>query len=303
MRGRGIPTRAPVVPVGRARLVAMADGASAASAHDPPPGTTGSSLFHEHKVGTLDSLASLAIKYGVTPRDIKRANGGTITDATLHARAVIRVPKHTLAEGAPLPGGGGVTGASRPSATQKAAVTPALEKMREYYGTAPAEEERARVASEPAAAGAPSSDPGASPPSRPGGSGRANSASTLRRVGSGESVGGLARGGANANANANENENATTSAAAAAKAEGRYGSALSGGAMPASAFQGRSKALMSPPARPGAVVGATEHRRDGGAPLRLADAGAMLFDRVKKHLERPPAAKPAAEPPRKGKGD
>ena len=92
----------------------MADGASAASAHDPPPGLTGSSLFHEHKVGTLDSLASLAIKYGVTPRDIKRANGGTITDATLHARAVIRVPKHTLAEGAPLPGGGGVTGASDP---------------------------------------------------------------------------------------------------------------------------------------------------------------------------------------------
>ena len=193
MRGRGIPTRAPVVPVGRARLVAMADGASAASAHDPPPGLTGSSLFHEHKVGTLDSLASLAIKYGVTPRDIKRANGGTITDATLHARAVIRVPKHTLAEGAPLPGGGGVTGASRPSATQKAAVTPALEKMREYYGTSPAEE-RARGASEPAAAGAPSSDPGASPPSRPGGPGRANSASTLRRVGSGESVGGLAGG-------------------------------------------------------------------------------------------------------------
>ena len=299
MRGRGIPARAPVVPVGRARLVAMADGASAASAHDPPPGLTGSSLFHEHKVGTLDSLASLAIKYGVTPRDIKRANGGTITDATLHARAVIRVPKHTLAEGAPLPGGGGVTGASRPSATQKAAVTPALAKMREYYGTSPAEE-RARVASEPSsAAGAPSSDPGASPPSRPGGSGRANSASTLRRVGSGESVGGLAGGDSNANANAN----ATTSAAAAAKAEGRYGSALSGGAMPASAFQGRSKALMSPPARPGAVVGATEHRRDGGAPLRLADAGAMLFDRVKKRLERPPAAKPAAEPPRKGKGD
>ena len=296
MRGRGIPTRAPVVPVGRARLVAMADGTSAASAHDPPPGTTGSSLFHEHKVGTLDSLASLAIKYGVTPRDIKRANGGTITDATLHARAVIRVPKHTLAEGAPLPGGGGVTGASRPSATQKAAVTPALEKMREYYGTSPAEE-RGRVASEPSsAAGAPFSDPGALPPSHPGGSGRANSASTLRRVGSG-GVGGLAGGDANANASAN-----ATSAAAAAKAEGRYGSALSGGAMPASAFQGRSKALMSPPARPGAVVGATEHRRDGGAPLRLADAGAMLFDRVKKRLERPPAAKPAAEP-RKGKGD
>jgi LysM repeat protein len=276
----------------------MADGASAASAHDPPPGTAGSSLFHEHKVGTLDSLASLAIKYGVTPRDIKRANGGTITDATLHARAVIRVPKHTLAEGAPLPGGGGVTGASRPSATQKAAVTPALEKMRVYYGTSPAEE-RARVASEPAA-GALSSDPGASPPSRPGGSGHANTASTLRRVGSGESVGGLAGGDANANANATATT--TTSAAVAAKAEGRYGSALSGGAMPASAFQGRSKALMSPPARPGAVVGATEHRRDGGAPLRLADAGAMLFDRVKKRLERPPAAKPAAEP-RKGKGD
>ena len=120
---------------------------------------------------------------------------------------MIRVPKHTLAEGAPLPGGGGVTGASRPSATQKAAVTPALEKMREYYGTSPAEE-RARGASEPAAAGAPSSDPGASLPVAPGRAGPRQQRVDAETRGKRRERRRARRGGLNANANAS----ATTSA-------------------------------------------------------------------------------------------
>ena len=57
---------------------------------------------------------------------------------------------------------------------------------------------------------------------------------------------------------------------------------------------GPVEALMSPPARPGAVVGATEHRRDGGA-LRLADAGACA--RRVETPRRPPAAKPTRNRP------
>jgi hypothetical protein len=53
-----------------------------------------------------------------------------ITDATLHARASVRIPRTALAEGAPLPGGGGLTGAARPKTGSAA-----LEEMREYYGT------------------------------------------------------------------------------------------------------------------------------------------------------------------------
>ena len=103
-------------------------------------GDAGEPLFREHKLSKTDSLASIAIRYGVTTRDIKRANGGVITDATLHARASLRIPRTSLAEGAPSPGGGGVSGAAKPIATKQAAMTPALAKMREYYGTAKREE-------------------------------------------------------------------------------------------------------------------------------------------------------------------
>ena len=111
-----------------------------ASGEGDDDGDAGEPLFREHKLSKTDSLASIAIRYGVTTRDIKRANGGVITDATLHARASLRIPRTSLAEGAPLPGGGGVSGAAKPIATKQAAMTPALAKMREYYGTARREE-------------------------------------------------------------------------------------------------------------------------------------------------------------------
>ena len=111
-----------------------------ASGEGDDDGDAGEPLFREHKLSKTDSLASIAIRYGVTTRDIKRANGGVITDATLHARASLRIPRTSLAEGAPLPGGGGVSGAAKPIATKQAAMTPALAKMREYYGTAKREE-------------------------------------------------------------------------------------------------------------------------------------------------------------------
>jgi|AntAceMinimDraft_1070359.scaffolds.fasta_scaffold30445_3 hypothetical protein len=92
-----------------------------------------------HKVTPLDSLSGIAIRYGSTIRAIKRANGGMISDATLFARGTLRVPRQALAEGAPLPGGGGVTGTldTRGGAVS---VTPALQKLRGYYSLAPGEE-------------------------------------------------------------------------------------------------------------------------------------------------------------------
>jgi hypothetical protein len=90
-------------------------------------------LFLTHPIARTDSLATIAVRYGVSIRDVKRANGGMITDATLHARASVRIPRTSLAEGAPLPGGGGLTGALKPKVGSSA-----LEEMREYYGTASA---------------------------------------------------------------------------------------------------------------------------------------------------------------------
>ena len=58
-----------------------------ASGEGDDDGDAGEPLFREHKLSKTDSLASIAVRYGVTTRDIKRANGGVITDATLHARA------------------------------------------------------------------------------------------------------------------------------------------------------------------------------------------------------------------------
>ena len=100
-------------------------------------------LFLTHAIVRTDSLATIAVKYGVTIRDVKRANGGVITDATLHARASVRIPRTALAEGAPLPGGGGLSGAARPKTGSAA-----LEAMREYYGTSAASSDDARAGAE-----------------------------------------------------------------------------------------------------------------------------------------------------------
>ena len=77
-------------------------------------------LFLTHAIAKTDSLATIAVKYGVTIRDVKRANGGMITDATLHARASVRIPRTALAEGAPLPGGGGSPARRGPNRQRRA---------------------------------------------------------------------------------------------------------------------------------------------------------------------------------------
>mmetsp|Transcript_8994 Transcript_8994/g.36764 ORF Transcript_8994/g.36764 Transcript_8994/m.36764 type:complete len:283 (+) Transcript_8994:249-1097(+) len=96
--------------------------------------------FRMHRVSSLDSLAGLAIKYGVTIVDIQRANGGALTDQTMFARGTVRIPRAHLGPGPPLPGGGGTTGRMEPSPAQRAAMTPALAALRDHYGTKPKSE-------------------------------------------------------------------------------------------------------------------------------------------------------------------
>ena len=190
----------------------------------------GGPLFREHKLTKTDSLASIAIRYGVTTRDIKRANGGVRGRHPPRA-CVSRIPRTSLAEGAPLPGGGGVSGAAShrhqtgrhdPGARQDARVLrqrdarnhprPRRAAVREPSATAAGARLRGRRAGgqEDRADGQPRK------PRQP-----------SRRL----------------------HEPSASSSADRSTHEGggsKYGSALSGGAMPATAF-GRDRALVSPP--------------------------------------------------------
>ena len=247
----------------------MSSGVASVGGDDDDGGSAGEPLFREHKLCKTDSLASIAIRYGVTTRDIKRANGGVITDATLHARASLRIPRTSLAEGAPLPGGGGVSGAAKPIATRQAAMTPALAKMREYYGTAKREE--------------------SPPPETSGRAGTERDGGEAQRAfaGGAQVAKKIARTASHGNLDNHPDaaEPVASSSADRSTHEGggsKYGSALSGGAMPATAFQGRDRALMSPP-KPPSGSGPPAASTGGRA------AGAFFFDAVKKFARAPGA--------------
>ena len=236
----------------------MSSGVASGGGDDDGDGesSAGEPLFREHKLCKTDSLASIAIRYGVTTRDIKRANGGVITDATLHARASLRIPRTSLAEGAPLPGGGGVSGAAKPIATKQAAMTPALAKMREYYGTA-----RREDSPPPETSGRAGTD-------RDGGEAQrafAGGAQVAKKIARSASLGNLDEAVASSSSDRSTREGGG----------GKYGTALSGGAMPATAFQGRDRALMSPP-KPPSGSGPPAASTGGRA------AGAFFFDAMKK---------------------
>lgn len=241
----------------------MSSGVASGGGDDDDGGSAGEPLFREHKLCKTDSLASIAIRYGVTTRDIKRANGGVITDATLHARASLRIPRTSLAEGAPLPGGGGVSGAAKPIATRQAAMTPALAKMREYYGTAKRED-----TPPPETSGRAGTD-------RDGGEAQrafAGGAQVAKKIARSASLGNLDEAVASSSSVRTTREGGG----------GKYGTALSGGAMPATAFQGRDRALMSPP-KPPSGSGPPAASTGGRA------AGAFFFDAVKKFARAPGA--------------
>lgn len=243
----------------------MSSGVASGGGDDDDGGSAGEPLFREHKLCKTDSLASIAIRYGVTTRDIKRANGGVITDATLHARASLRIPRTPLAEGAPLPGGGGVSGAAKPIATRQAAMTPALAKMREYYGTAKREDNP------------PPETSGRAGTDRDGGEAQrafAGGAQVAKKMARSASLGNLDQAVASSSSDRSTREGGG----------GKYGTALSGGAMPATAFQGRDRALMSPPKPPSGSGSGPPAASSGGRA-----AGAFFFDAMKKFARAPGA--------------
>ena len=180
--------------------------------------STDAPLFLTHAISKTDSLATIAVKYGVTIRDVKRANGGMITDATLHARASVRIPRTALAEGPPLPGGGGLTGAGKPETSRAG-----LEEMRENRGTSAGSLADARAAMSAGVEGGAGATRAFA--------GGLQVATKLSRVESG--------------ANVNEASSATARAPIDGAVRGTC--AEHGGGVSAMTFQSRDRALMSPP--------------------------------------------------------
>ena len=223
--------------------------------------------FRMHRVSSLDSLAGLAIKYGVTIIDIQRANGGALTDQTMFARGTVRIPRAHLGPGAPLPGGGGATGPMEPSPAQRAAMTPALAALRDHYGTNP----KSELGSE----------------GRAGGDGDA----ARRAFGSSSSRKTLSRASSSSGG-----EIAMTDRPSSGRANGSAGPSVADNeermralGLGGSGFQhGRSKPLMSPPAKAKAS--------QSGPASGSGSSGSVMgfFDKMKKLANTPAMASSAA---------
>ena len=223
--------------------------------------------FRMHRVSTLDSLAGLAIKYGVTIIDIQRANGGALTDQTMFARSTVRIPRAHLGPGAPLPGGGGATGPMEPSPAQRAAMTPALAALRDHYGTNP----KSELGSE----------------GRAGGDGDA----ARRAFGSSSSRKTLSRASSSSGG-----EIAMTDRPSSGRANGSAGPSVADNeermralGLGGSGFQhGRSKPLMSPPAK-------AKASQSGPASSSSGSGSVMgFFDKMKRLANTPAMASSAA---------
>lgn len=223
--------------------------------------------FRMHRVSSLDSLAGLAIKYGVTIIDIQRANGGALTDQTMFARSTVRIPRAHLGPGAPLPGGGGATGPMEPSPAQRAAMTPALAALRDHYGTNP----KSELGSE----------------GRAGGDGDA----ARRAFGSSSSRKTLSRASSSSGG-----EIAMTDRPSSGRANGSAGPSVADNeermralGLGGSGFQhGRSKPLMSPPAK-------AKASQSGPASSSSGSGSVMgFFDKMKRLANTPAMASSAA---------
>ena len=222
--------------------------------------------FRMHRVSSLDSLAGLAIKYGVTIIDIQRANGGALTDQTMFARSTVRIPRAHLGPGAPLPGGGGATRPMEPSPAQRAAMTPALAALRDHYGTNP----KSELGSE----------------GRAGGDGDA----ARRAFGSSSSRKTLSRASSSSGG-----EIAMTDRPSSGRANGSAGPSVADNeermralGLGGSGFQhGRSRPLMSPPAKA---------KSSPSGPASSSGSGSVMgfFDKMKRLANTPAMASSAA---------
>jgi hypothetical protein len=114
----------------------MAARLSPSSSIDDATSTSGSSTigYMEHTVSKLDTLAGVAIKYGVEVADIKRLNALT-TDFQMYALKTLRIPlqgKHSPSAAAHK----NSSGLTRYRSPEKRAPTSAMGLLRGYYGLA-----------------------------------------------------------------------------------------------------------------------------------------------------------------------
>ncbi|KAI8471893.1 MAG: hypothetical protein J3K34DRAFT_520248 [Monoraphidium minutum] len=101
---RGWPSSAPASsdaasPAGRGAAPMEERAAAPASDDSSVPSTSGASQrddgFIQHKVSKTDTLAGLAVRYGIHVSDIKRANG-LLSDSAMFAREFILIPTKQL---------------------------------------------------------------------------------------------------------------------------------------------------------------------------------------------------------------
>ena len=89
-------------------------------------------MFVFHRLGKLDTLAGLAIRYGVTVSDLKRANG-LHSEMGMFALRELKVPKGQLP--ASHAGFQALLSQRRTPPEISAEASSALDKLRSHYGT------------------------------------------------------------------------------------------------------------------------------------------------------------------------
>ncbi|XP_058097901.1 uncharacterized protein LOC131242935 isoform X2 [Magnolia sinica] len=113
--------------------------------------------YIEHRVSKMDTLAGVAIKYGVEVSDIKRMNG-LVTDLQMFAHKTLQIPlpgrhppSHNLSDGSPSPGESSNgqsqshqhhldvlnTLQSLKSTFPQRSISPAMSSLQGYYGLKP----------------------------------------------------------------------------------------------------------------------------------------------------------------------
>ncbi|KAJ1260879.1 hypothetical protein BS78_10G265800 [Paspalum vaginatum] len=125
-------------------------GAAVLSPERTPPSSPPNHLCLEHEVSRMDTLAGIAIKYGVEISDIKRANG-LVSDSQMYAHKTLLIPL----PGRPMPSpvrlnasGQRTKRAWAPSHRQNGdaidsskraqqGLSPAMDTLQRYYGLTP----------------------------------------------------------------------------------------------------------------------------------------------------------------------
>ncbi|WVZ78363.1 hypothetical protein U9M48_026089 [Paspalum notatum var. saurae] len=113
-------------------------GAAVLSPERTPPSSPPNHLCLEHEVSRMDTLAGIAIKYGVEISDIKRANG-LVSDSQMYAHKTLLIPL----PGRPMPSSVRLNGSGQrtkrdaidsSSKRGQQGLSPAMDTLQRYYG-------------------------------------------------------------------------------------------------------------------------------------------------------------------------